>query len=495
MVPAAGDEGGSLARVAAYRDAHAHRILETFVALLGLPNVASDAEGIRRNADFIRDELARRGVTAEVAAIPGAPPAVFGRLDVAGARRTLGLYAHFDGQPVGTAAWSTPGPWKPTLYTARIDRGGRPRPLPGAGEAIDPEWRIYARSAADDKAPLAALFAVLDGVGQGGVPLTANLRILFEGEEEAGSTHLARYLDRYRVPLGEVDGWLILDGPVHPSGRPQLIFGVRGYLGLDLTVYGPNRPLHSGHYGNWAPNPAHKLARLLASMKDDDGRVVIDGFYRSTRELDAAARAALAALPSADDRLREELGLAETEADGAPLAERVLWPSLNVRGLESGEVGEFAADAIPSLARASLDLRLAEGNGVDETAALVVAHLVGRGYRVLDREPSAEERLLHANLVRVDRRPSYPATRTPVDAPFARWVATAAAAAVREAPILVPVLGGSLPLHVFVEVSRKPLVVVPMANPDNNQHAADENLRVGNLWYGIDVLASLLTAE
>ncbi|MCB1575743.1 MAG: peptidase dimerization domain-containing protein, partial [Xanthomonadales bacterium] len=163
---------------------------------------------------------------------------------------------------------------------------------------------------------------------------------LFEGEEEAGSPHLERYFHLLRDRL-RADAWLICDGPVHASRRPQLVYGVRGITQLEITVYGATRTLHSGHYGNWAPNPAHRLARLLASMKDDDGRVLIEGFYDDVAPVEGLARAQ-ATLPDFDDALRAELGLAETEAADAPYLERMLLPSLNVRGMQSATVGETA---------------------------------------------------------------------------------------------------------------------------------------------------------
>ena len=187
-----------------------------------------------------------------------------------------------------------------------------------------------------------------------------NLNFFFEGEEEAGSPHLGDLFDRIRDLLA-ADLWLFCDGPVHQSRRPQLVFGARGIAELEITVYGAVRDLHSGHYGNWAPNPAFELARLLASMKDDDGRVTVAGFYDSLTPPEPAVAAAIAALPPFDDALRRELGLAATEANDAPYLERLLLPSLNVRGLASAGVGDAARNVVPATATASLDLRLVPG--------------------------------------------------------------------------------------------------------------------------------------
>jgi len=494
----------------AWRDAHGAEILADFARLLALPNVASDGPGIRANARAIAGELERRGFAVEVAAPPGAPeapPVVFAELPAdapGGAGRTVVLYAHYDGQPVEAERWTNP-PWSPTLYTGAIEAGGTRRPLPAAGEPVDPDWRIYARSAGDDKAPIQALLAAVDALAAAGLARRVDVKVLLDGEEEAGSPHLAAHVERLAGRLA-ADGWLFLDGPVHQSGRPQLFFGVRGIAGLDLTVYGANRHLHSGHYGNWAPNPILELARLLAGMKGEDGRVRVAGFYDTVEPLGEAERKALAAiereLPGFEDDLRRELGLAASEAGGAPYAERIALSSLNVRGFVGASVGETARNVIPPSATASLDVRLVAGNDPEAMLDRIEDHLRAQRYHLVRDEPTAAERLEHPKIVRAVRRPGYRAVRTPMDGPFAVWAAAAAEAA---APALagdedgttvlrLPTLGGSLPLHVIADRLAAPIVGLPIANHDDNQHAPDENLRLANLFYGIDLLAALLAA-
>ncbi len=475
-----------------YRAAHGAEILAGFAELLAIPNVGSDSAGIHRNAMFIQAAFERRGARIERLKLPGAPPLIYGEIDVPGATRTLGVYVHYDGQPVDETRW-THAPWQPTLYTASMEQGGQPRPMPAPGEAVDPAWYLYARSAGDDKAPLGALLAALDALRDAGLALTSNVRFLFEGEEEMGSPHLARYLERYGDRYADVDVWLFCDGPVHQSRRPQLVFGVRGVTGLEVMVYGATRSLHSGHYGNWAPVPGFLLADLLASMKDEDGRVRIDGFYDSVAPLGQAERAALANLPSFDDELRQELGLARTEGEGASLAERLLLPALTVKGLESGNVGAKARNVIPATATASLGIRLVKGNDPEAMLDLVEAHIRRQGFHIVRDDPDHATRLRYPKIARVTRGGGYPAARTPMDLPLAQAVIRAMTDAAGEAPILVPALGGSLPLYLFTDVLGKPALIVPIANHDDNQHAPDENLRLANLFYGIDLYAALLT--
>jgi acetylornithine deacetylase/succinyl-diaminopimelate desuccinylase-like protein len=492
---AAPPDGSTVAR--RYREAHAPRLVRDYAAFLTLPNVAADRDGIERNTAYLLDRLAEVGVRAELLRLPGVNPVVWGELDVPGATRTLGVYVHYDGQPVEGMRW-TFGPWSPTLLTAALEAGGVARPLPADGEPVSPEWRLYARSASDDKAPIAALLPVLAAFREAGLRPTSNLRFFFEGEEEAGSPNLGRYLEAYRDRLAAVDGWLFLDGPVHQSGRPQLTFGVRGVCALDLTVYGAVRALHSGHYGNWAPVPGQQLASLLASMKDArTGRVLVPGFYDSVAPLGQAERAALAALPDYDAELMRSLGLAAVEGGGETLAERLLLPALTVQGIASGNVGSEARNVIPATAEASLGLRLVRGNQPAAMLDLVEAHIRAQGFHVVREEPDLETRRRHPRLVRVVRHEGYPAARTPMDHAWSQAVIAAAGAAARastgEELVLVPALGGSLPLHHFTDGLGKPVVIAPVVNHDNNQHAADENVRLGNLWYAIDLYGALFS--
>jgi acetylornithine deacetylase/succinyl-diaminopimelate desuccinylase-like protein len=473
-----------------HRRGHEAEILAEFAALLAMPNVSRDVGAVRRNAEAIVGAFAARGVGLEAVSIGGAGPVIVGGIDV-GASRSIGIYVHYDGQPVEPDDWTFP-PFTPTLCTGPVRDGGEPRPFPAPGEAVEGDWRLYARAAADDKAPLMALLAALDGLAAAGITPTRNVKFLFDGEEEIGSPHLPEYLTMLRDRLA-ADAWLICDGPVHQSGAPQMVFGLRGISEMEITVHGPNRDLHSGHYGNWAPNPAMLLAQLLASMKDADGNVVIDGFYDGTVAVSDAERAALAALPPIDAELRSQLGLAGTEAEGAPLGERIMVPSLNVRGLDAGDVGAAARNVVPATATASLDIRLAPGNDPVEMLDRVESHIRAQGYHVVAHRPTPAERAQHPRLAQVAKHPGYPGARMPVDSELAVELVAAASAAADRPALAVPSLGGSVPVHYLATELDAPIAITPMANHDNNQHAADENLRIGNLWYGINLMAALLT--
>ena len=472
-----------------YRERNEPAILRELADLLALPNVARDSAAIHRNAVHLVRMLEQRGIEARMLENDGHPPAVFGELRTPGATRTLVFYAHYDGQPVDTADWSS-APWRPTLRTAPLESGGREIPIPATGR-IDGEWRLYARSASDDKAPIVAMLRAIDALRAARIPLAVNLKFFLEGEEEAGSPNLRAMLERHRALLG-ADLWIFGDGPVHQTRRPQVVFGVRGTMGLEMTVYGPTRALHSGHYGNWAPNPAAMLAQLVAGMRDDDGRITIAGFSDEVRPISAAERAALATIPDVDSALMRDLGLARTEGAGTSLPERIMLPALNVRGLDAGNVGALAANAIPTEARASIDFRLVPDQTPRRVRELVEAHLRSKGWHLVRDVPDSATRRAHPRIAMLRWGQGYPATRTAIGLPVSRALLDVVEAATGQRPITVPTLGGSLPMHTFGEILGAPLIVLPIVNHDNNQHAANENLRMQNLWDGLELYAAVI---
>jgi acetylornithine deacetylase/succinyl-diaminopimelate desuccinylase-like protein len=460
----------------AYTTAHQADLIRQFSDFLSIPNVAADPAGLSRNADLLLHELQRRNIDAQLLTIPNAPAVVFGQLNTPGAQHTIVFYAHYDGQPVAPSEWDIPTPFTPTLRT------------------INGEPRIYARSAGDDKAAIFAQLTAIDALRAANIPLHASIRFVWEGEEEAGSPHLEQILTANSA-LVHGDVFLICDGPVDQSGAQTVVFGARGDTHLAITLYGPHHGLHSGHYGNWAPNPAMMLAQLLAGMKDETGRVLIPHFYDGIAPLSPIEKAALARAPINDPMLMDAFWLGHTENAPAHLLTMINEPSLNINGISSGQTGSHAANVIPPTAAADLDLRLVVGIDWHDQQQRVVDYIQSRGYFVVDTEPTKEILTSHPRVALVTRDPaSYNAVRTPMDLPIAKEVIAAVESA-RGQVVLLPTMGGSVPLGAMERAAHTRTITVPIANYDDNQHAANENLRLQNLWDGTQTMAALLTMQ
>jgi acetylornithine deacetylase/succinyl-diaminopimelate desuccinylase-like protein len=492
LVPAAALAQTNPAALAArqWRQQHERAIVDEFITLLAIPNIAKDQTNITRNAAAIASMMERRGIATKLVSVPGANPVVFGEIRAPGATRTIAFYAHYDGQPLDPKEWATP-PFEPVLRNRPIESGGTPVPWPAAGTLFDPESRLYARAAADDKAPIVAMMTAVDAIRAAGLQTTSNIKFAFEGEEEASSIHLEEILSANRE-LFAADLWLICDGPVHQTRRQSIVFGARGIAAIDLTVYGPRVELHSGHYGNWAPNPAMLLVQLLASMKNERGRVLVDRFYDGIEPLSATEKRAVADAPDVDAELMREFWLGATENPPRKLADLITVPSLNIRGMSSSRTGEQASNVIPASATAAIDIRLVKGMDRHRTTQLLIEHVRKQGFFVVDAEPSAEIRMAHPRVARVVIKPGgYNSVRTSMDLPISQEVIRVVES-VRGATVKIPNSGASVPLDMIERALGTRTIGVPIANHDDNQHSFDENLRLQNLWDGIELMAALL---
>jgi len=477
-------------QVRAWREAREPQIVREYAEFLAIPNTKNDTVALRRNATAIVAMLGKRGVAARLLENSPWPPAVYGELRARGATRTIVVYAHYDGQPVDPTEWRGGAPYSAQL---RELRGGEwvDVAVPERGR-LNPEARIFARGAGDDKAPIIAILNALDALKATGQQPTINVKFFFEGEEESGSAHLPQILDANRALLA-ADAWLFCDGPTHQSRRMEVAFGARGAMGLELTVYGPAKALHSGHYGNWAPNPGILLADLVRSMRDVDGRILIKGYYDDVVPPTARELAAVRALPPVDSALRHELLLGGTEADNALLAERILYPALNMRGMRVGQVEGLAANAIATEAKASFDFRMVPKQTPAHVRELVEAHLTSTGWFVTHAAATDAERLAHRKVVRLTWGAGDEATRVSLDQPVSQALTATLDEMLGQPVLRVPTLGGSLPTSMIEHALGVPLVIFPIANHDDNQHAKDENLRLQNLWDGIEAYAAIMT--
>ena len=472
-----------------WRRQHERAIVDEFVSLLAIPNVSNDRANIQRNAELIAKMMEKRGIASKLVSLPGANPVVFGEIKTSGASRTVVFYAHYDGQPLDPKEWASP-PFTPTLREKPVEDNGQTIPLPATGTPFNPEWRLYARGAADDKAPIIAILTAIDAIRSAGLKMKSNIKFAFEGEEEAGSTNLEKILAANKE-LFSGDVWLGCDGPVHQTRSQSITFGARGISTVDITVYGPRGELHSGHYGNWAPNPAMMLVQLLASMKDADGRVLVDHFYDGIEPLSETEKRAVAEAPNIDAELMREFWIGSTENAPRKLAELITLPSLNIRGMASSRIGSQASNVIPATASVTIDMRLVPGMEVRETADLLIEHIRKQGFYVVDKEPNAEIRRAHPRVALVVRKGGESPHRISMDLPISQEVIRTVESA-RGPVVKIPNSGGTGP-DVATRVLHIPEIGIPIGNHDNNQHSFNENLRLQNLWDGIELMAALLT--
>ncbi len=468
-----------------------------YLHLLTLPNISlGNGDGLPANADWLQKSFEQRGFQVQQIANNGKPMVVVSRAATAG-KKTVLFYLHYDGQPVVPSQWAQQSPWQPVLKRkgadgkwAVVDMAQLMKP------DFDPELRVFARAAADDKGPIMMLLASLDLMKQNAIEPAINIKVMLDGEEEINSPGIAKAVAQ-NVDLLKADALVILDGAAHPAGRPTAVFGNRGVQSLDLTVFGPNAPLHSGHYGNFAPNPAFRLARLLASMKDDNGRVTIPGYYARTR-FSADDKALLANSGYDEVALRKRFGVGSIDKVGSNYAESIQYPSLNIRGMAAADIGAKAANIIPKDAIAEIDIRTTSEADAPYLTGLVRAHIKKQGYFLVDHEPTAEERERHPKLARLNEGLAAQAARQSLNTPIRHWVERSLASAYegdggKLQPILLRAMGGTVPTAEISAPLKLPFVLVPVVNPDNNQHTYDENLRMGHYLSGMRSMLGMLT--
>lgn len=455
-------------------------------AFLALPNDADDHAAMVRNASWLEDAFGKRGFsTRDLSSADYA--LLYAERSSPGADRTLLFYLHFDGQPVDASQWQQPDPYQAVLK-ARRDDAWEMIPWSSLEQRLDPEWRVFARSASDDKGPIIMLLHALDRLDRMDLPVSNNIKVILDGKEEKGSPRLAERIAEHRKLLG-ADYLIVIDGPQHPSNRPTITYGCRGITTASIVTYGPGKAAHSGHFGNVAPNPAFRLARLLGSMKDDSGRVLIEGFYDGAGITDAE-RVLIEDLGDDTEGLKQRLQVAALEQVGEGYHEALQYPSLNVRRLDSPLFGGVRT-IVPDSAKAEFDIRLVpETSGVRQIA-LLKRHLEQQGFQVIENTPSAAQRRRYEKIATLKSRPGVPAFQTPADSPIGSFLRSALEDG-SSAPVEVPIMGGTVPITPFIRALDTPAVIVPLVNGDNNQHSPNENLRLGNAVEGIRILAAIL---
>jgi len=472
---------------------HARRSFPEFYAMLSIPNDAHQPADIEKNMQWCEQALAERGFGSRRLATGGIP-LLLAEKKARQAMKTVLIYLQIDGQPVDPAKWDQPSPWKPVLKEKTAE--GKWVIIDDAklqGERINPDWRIFARSTADAKGPAMAFLAAMDLIHEIGAEPNYHIKVILDFEEELGSPRLPEAVTKYRDEL-RADMLIIFDGPRHISNQPTLSFGARGIAEITLTAYGPRTPMHSGNYGNYAPNPAFGMSRLLASMKNEEGLVTLPGFYDGVTLSDAEKKI-LSEVPDKTEEIHRFLGIAQPEKVGATFQESMQYPSLNIRGLQALYVGDQARTLIPDKAIAELDIRLVPSSNPQRLIGLVRQRVLEQGFHLLDRAPTEDERMKFPKIASMTSHVSYGAFQTPFDSETGTWLQKAMRRAFGKDPIRIRITGGSIPISPFVVTLGIPAVSVPTVNADNNQHAENENIRVGNYIDAIKTFAAILTEK
>ena len=492
LTTAAAADAPSTEQIRATVDANRDSAIGLYREFLGLPNDAMNPADIERLVVWMEQAFAARDFETRRIETDGSPSLYAQRL-VPGATDTVLVYLQADGQPVDPTAWDQPDPYVATLKER--DELGQWRPLGWSAleERFDPDWRVFARSAADSKGPMAQFLVAIELLDGLGFTLAYNLKVIIDTEEELGSPNLAAAIERDRELLA-ADFLLIFDGPPHASNGPTVSFGARGIATVTLETYGPRVAQHSGHYGNFIPNPVFDMARILASLKDAEGRVTVEGFYDGISISDAE-KALLRAVPDDEQQILADAGVARADAVAPSLQEALQYPSLNVRGLRAAWVGDESRTIIPPRATAELDIRLVKESDAERLIGLLRGHIESLGYFIIDAEPTEEQRLGHPRLLKFTYDVSYGAFRSEFDSPAGLMARAGLRALYGEEPILIRTMGGSIPIAPLVETLGIPAATVPTVNIDNNQHSPNENLRLGNFVEGIAMLMAVLSQD
>ena len=465
---------------------HAIDELNEFIAI---PNDALNLADIQRNINWLTRKFNDRGFNSSVLPTENAP-LFFATLPMEDAKPTVLFYMHFDGQSVDPSKWEQASPYKMTLKRP-VENGWETVPFSELEDDIDYQWRLFGRSTSDDKGPIVMFLNAIDLLRKNGKSIPFNVKVILDGEEEKSSKPLPKAVAEYRDLLA-ADFLIIADGPVHPSGKPTVSFGCRGITTLSLTTYGPVKPQHSGHYGNYAPNPGFQLASLLAGMKDHEGRVTIPGYYEGI-ELDETTLETLRRVPDDADKINQHLAIKTPEKVGRFYQEALQYPSLNIRGLSSGWTGDEVRTIVPAQATAELDLRLVPETDGNRLKELVKDHIRKQGYTIMDKAPDTEERRLHDKIIYVKEGSVTDAFRTPLDNKYGVYLTNVLQNTFDEDVVKIRIMGGTVPIAPFINALDIPAFIVPMVNPDNNQHSPNENLEIGKIAYGIEALYAILS--
>ena len=468
--------------------------IESFKEFLSIKNDANFKNEMKPLIEWGINNFKKYGFEVERLETPELPLLLASKV-ISEDLNTLLIYLQFDGQPVDNSKWDQENPYKAVLKE-KIDNEYRiidwSRLDNITFDDIKKEdLRIFARSASDAKGPVMMIINALEIMKRNNIELEYNLKVIMDFEEEISSPNLADAVKKYSSKL-KSDALLIFDGPKHPSNLPTLTFGARGISDITLITYGPIVPQHSGHFGNYAPNPVFRMSEILSSMKDPNGRVTIPGFYDGI-ELDEKTLKILAEVPDDEKKMMNDMQFKKPDNVGKNYQESIQYPSINVRGIESGWVREEVRTIVPSECIAEIDVRLVLESDPIRLHNLIKSHIQELGYYVIDRRPTKDERLKHNKIVTFVSSFDYDAFRTDIESEIGKWLVKSLKKTFGIEPVKKRTSGGSVPISPFVNTLGIPAVTVPTVNQDNNQHSPNENIKIENYITGIETYLGILT--
>ena len=457
-----------------------------------LPNDAYNPEEIEPNVKWCEIAFAKRGFKTQRLETKTVP-LLLATQNFPNAKKTVLVYLQVDGQPVDTTKWNQSDPYIPALKRKNDTGDWEIIDWNNLEGTINLDWRIFSRSASDARGPDMMFLKAMDIINDLNIQPNYNLKVIMDFEEELGSPRLPKAVLDYKKEL-DADMLVIFDGPRHLSNQPTLSYGARGIATISLEVFGPRTPLHSGNYGNYAPNPAVKLSQLLSTMWQEDGRVAIPGWYDGITITDEV-KAILKQVPDDEKQIQKDFGIASTDNIGNNFQEAIQYPALGILGLEAAWVGNKTRTIIPATAIAEMNIRLVRETKGERMVKLLKDHIIKQGYYLVDDKPTEEERMTHKKIARFNSEISYGAFRTDFDTEIGAWLRKGMNKAFGKDPIQIRTMGGSIPISPFVITLGIPAVAVPTVNPDNNQHSPNENIRLGNYIDGIKTITAILMQE
>jgi len=470
--------------------------LDEFVEFLSYPNDANYESDIYKLMDWTENKF--KSLDFKINRLDTETiPLMLASKHISDDYKTVLIYMHLDGQPVDLSKWNQENPFIPVYKLKEdgkfVDYDSNKLANIDYETLEERDIRIFARASSDAKGPVMMLIQAMKFMNSKNIDNKFNLKLIMDFEEEKGSPSLPDAVKKHSTIL-KSDALLIFDGPQHESDLPTLNFGNRGISSITLKTYGPVVPQHSGHFGNYAPNPVFRMSNILSSMKDENGIVKIKGYYDGITISDQVKKY-LDNVPDDEESMLNKMQFKKPESVGNSYQEAIQFPSLNVRGIRAGWVEDEVRTIVPSECIAEIDVRLVIESDGYRLHDLIKKHIEDLGYVVLDHEPSKEERMKYDKIVKFNSTVSYPAFRTDIDSDLGDWLSETLTRTFGVEPVLRRTSGGSVPISPFVNVLNIPAVGVPTVNKDNNQHSPNENIKLINYIKGIESFVGILSSE